>query len=252
MRVSPAPQAVLLGLIAVAFASCSSGAPGFNPLPRAGNSGSLRPEAAATLVPSPLPSTIILQQGKTTGQPGAFTPPRGDTPSGGAGQSVDGISCLQYMVDNQFHVHSFVGILVNGMEPAIPDSIGMHGPGPLVNGFVNSAHCFYQIHTHDASGMVHQEAASTVTDSGSLFTLGNFLDIWGQTLTSSGFGPFTGIVQVDVARPPLRTLYVKNYAVYTGDPNQIPLYSHEVIWIQVGQPYRAANQLPTIRFYTEY
>ncbi len=250
MRVSNGCRFILFGTMAAALASCGAGS-GSGQLPRADVPRSLRSEVSATLQPSPLPTTIVLASGRTIGQPNVFAPPRGDTSNGGTGQPVDGIPCGN-MVDNQFHVHSFVGVLVNGMQPAIPDSIGLHGPGPLINGFVNSANCFYEIHTHDASGMVHQEAATSVTDAGSVFTLGDFLDIWGQTLTANGFGPFSGLVQVDVARPPLRQQYVGNYSAYSGDPTQIPLYSHEAIWIQVGEPYRTPSQLPTVRFYTEY
>jgi hypothetical protein len=239
-------------VFAFSLASCNSGGGGGNgPLPSSPMQGPAR-LAPLAATPSPLPSTIILKQGATIGAAGAFTPKRGDTASGGAGQTVDGVPCLPTMVENQFHVHSFVGLLVNGQEEAIPDSIGINGYGPLINGFVNAGRCFYQIHTHDATGMIHQEAASSVGNGGSLFTVGNVLDIWGEPISGTGFGPFPGVVRVFVAKVALRTLIASGYTEYLGDPTQIKLYSHEAIWIEVGPTYVDAAHLPAIRFYTEY
>ena len=156
------------------------------------------------------------------------------------------------MVENQFHIHSFVGVLVNGSWHAMPNAIGMPGYGPAINGFVNAANCFYLIHTHDSSGIIHQEAASTTALSGSLFTLGNMLDIWGQAISANGLGSSTGVVRVFVATVPLKTLTASSYTEFTGDPRTIGLYSHEAIWIEVGPPYTEAAQLPPVTFYTEY
>jgi hypothetical protein len=221
------------------------------------------PSPAPTATPSPTPTPfthypgyIHLISGGVIGAPKMFNPTRGDawpgTSAGTAGGPIDGIPCQTSMVENQFHVHAFVGILVNGRQYAVPDSIGMNGWGPLINGFVNAAKCFYSIHTHDATGMIHMEAASTTPLSGSMFTLGNFLDIWDQPLTGTGIAQYSGMVRVFIAHPPLNTQFVSGYTEYTGDPYQIPLYSHSAVWIEVGSPYVEAAQLPQIRNYTQY
>jgi len=165
---------------------------------------------------------------------------------------VDSIPCNPTMSDNNFHVHAFLGVLVNGNWLAIPYGVGMNEPQPPVSGFVNEANCFYYLHTHDSSGYIHQESPSTAPLSSSLFTLGNVLDVWGQPLSSNNFASWTGLVRVFYGAVPLRTLEVKSYSEFTGDPHTLKLYSHEAIWIEVGPPYVEAAQLPPVEFYTEY
>jgi hypothetical protein len=251
-------NACLASLVSVSMVACGgSSLPGGSSPGANANAPNAIAEttAAATATPAPaptLPAELVLGQGKTDGKPGMFTPTRGDTATGGQSQVVDNIQCAPTMVDNSFHVHSFVGLIVNGQWYAIPDSIGFYKPGPLESGFSNYATCFYNIHTHDASGYVHQEILSSAKESASLFTLGNFVDVWGQTLSGSGFGPFPGVVEVYTAQAPSGALNASNWTQYTGDPNQIALYSHEAVWIEVGPPYVAAAQLPIVRFYTQY
>lgn len=168
------------------------------------------------------------------------------------GQTVDGLTCNPTMSDNNYHVHSFLGVLVNGAWAAIPYGAGMDQPGSPVNGFVNTARCFYDIHTHDESGYIHQESPSTAALSSSAYTLANVLDVWGQTLTPNSFGTWGGMVRVFYATVPLRQLIASSYTEDTNDPHALPLYSHEAIWIEVGPPYVEAAQLPPVRFYTEY
>ncbi len=223
-------------------------------------------DATATPAPSPtpittpsptpgptLPPVVVLGSGYVNGAADRFTPPRGDSSTGGTGAPVDGkITCNKYMVENQFHIHSYVGVLVNGQWYATPDSIGMVNPAPPVNGYVNKAQCFYYIHTHDASGVIHQEKGSKEPLSGSLYTLGNLIDVWGQPLGANNLGSFTGIVRTFVATTALRNQYTSGFTEFAGDPNTISLYSHEAIFIEVGPPYVEAANLPTIRFSTEY
>lgn len=203
------------------------------------------------------------------GDPGAQ--PQG----GGQGATVDGIPTATSM-STQYHVHAFVGLYVNGQEIAIPDAIGMvnpfgdfQPPDPCTNNTPNQecyADAFYYMHTHDASGEVHMEAP-TSTPCGmqngvymgpcnwSMFTFGNFLDIWGIQLTPMNFGPFNGPVQIYTS--PLK--YVgcpsgacytgsNTYSLYTGDPAQMPLYSHTVVWILVGAGNPTGSSLPNIQW----
>jgi hypothetical protein len=60
-----------------------------------------------------------------------------------------------------FHIHTHLDILINGKSYTIPPQIGII-PGK----------CFYWLHTHDESGVVHIESPVTRN-----FTLGQFFDI---------------------------------------------------------------------------
>ena len=245
-----------LPLYGIAFAAAAallagcggSGTGSQSAMPPSMNARDLVAQAAAT----PMPSTLSLAQGKVIGTDNAFSPTDGDTSTGGLGQTVDGIACAPSMTENKYHVHLYVGLLVNGVQYAIPDGVGMDVPGADVNGFVNTAKCFYSIHTHDASGMIHIESASSALLSSAIYNFGNLLDVWGQTVSSTNFGRFSGTVHVFYATTPLRSTYSGTYKAYTGNPRAIGLYSHEAIWIEVGNTYRTAAELPRIRFYTEY
>jgi hypothetical protein len=208
------------------------------------------------------------------GDPGAQ--PQG----GGQGAMVDGIPTAATMSDN-YHVHAFLGLYVNGQEVAIPDAIGMVDPfgdfdsnNPCTGG-ANNFECyadgygqtggFYYMHTHDASGMIHMEAPSPVCHQPptyqppcnmSIFTFGNFLDIWGISLTPNNFGPFQGPVQIYTGPTGYQACTNQGacyspsnqYTLYTGDPTQIQMYSHTVIWILVGMGNPTGASLPNIEW----
>ncbi len=220
--------------------------------------GSLAQGVVATSVtvasPSagPTPKPVVLVSGGVIGQDNRFSPPDGDTPSGGTGQSVDGIPCAPSMSENAYHVHAYVGLLVNGTQIAIPDQIGLVDPGPVQNGLTTTAHCYYYIHTHDATGMIHVESPSTAPLSSSIYTLGNLMDVWGETLSTSGFGPFSGTVRLFYDKVPLKAASASSYTEYAGNFNALPLYSHEAIWIEVGPTYVLPPNIPAVDFYTEY
>ncbi|MBV8637028.1 MAG: hypothetical protein JO322_03025 [Candidatus Eremiobacteraeota bacterium] len=215
---------------------------------------------AAATTPQPTPTPIVLGQGQQDGEPGQFKPATGDSSAGGTGKPVDGIPCGNMYdgspSDRTYHVHAFLGVMLNGKHVAIPPTIGMVQPGPTSSpGFYSSAKCFYQIHTHDASGYIHMESPSLTSKtpySDSLFTLGNVLHVWGQPLTSSGFANFAGPVHVFYATTNLGNTHGGAYNQYTGtSPQSIPIYSHEAIWIEVGT-FVPASQLPRVIFFTQY
>lgn len=242
-------------LIACVLASCGGGgssaiavAPQQPPTPQ--------PSPTVQPSPSPAPSTVVTAIGAINGTDDAFTPPDGDTGAGGNGNPVDGITCDATM-SNKYHVHAFFGFFVNGAYYGVPDTIGMVNPGPEPqNHFTNTATCFYHIHAHDASGIFHLEDPDPngVPRTGSLFTSKNVFDVWGITVNASQLGQFMGPVRVftsgQVYRGGQQIISRTTYAQWNGDPNQIPLYSHEVIWIEVGPTYPA--ELPSVTFYTNY
>lgn len=220
---------------------------------------------------------------------------------GGQGSSVDGIACASSM-SNDYHVHIFVGVIYNGQQVAVPAGVGMVDPDPPNQYVLNgdpvpgptsgavpnqtwTANCYYDMHVHDNSGMVHVETASNSpqlcgSSSGNPptqecnypapFTLKTFFDIWGINVTTSNFGPLTGSVLVYTTPSgynsysacgassnevivPCSTMST-SYAPYTGSLAQLeaqPLYSHSVFWFVVGTPNPAGptgSGLPNINW----
>ena len=223
------------------------------PSPTATPAPTATPNPTPTPTPGPTPKGISLQPGKVVGEDDMFAPPDGDSSSGGQSQAIDGIPCVPSMYNN-YHVHVYVGLYVNGKQIAIPDQIGMYQPGQISNGYTNTATCFYYIHTHDASGMIHIESPEDQPVSASIYTLQNVLDVWGMTVGPTNVGPFMGSVRTFIGRAKLGTTTVSpsSYAEYFGNPNAIALYSHEAIWFEVGAPYYTPPYIPEIVFYNEY
>ncbi len=156
---------------------------------------------------------------------------------------------------NNYHVHVFLGVYNNGQLMAVPTGTGMLNPPKPIDGFVNSADCFYYLHTHDSSGIIHIESPLNVSTKQSVYTLKTYLDIWGITADANHFGPFQGPVRVFTSGQVFRgdmnhgVVNATNYTYYGPDPTNVPLYSHEVIFIEVGPSYPA---LPNVSFYTEF
>jgi hypothetical protein len=201
---------------------------------------------------STVPPAVNLAQGAVDGAPGYFTPQEGNTSKGGNGAPVDGITCDTVMY-NTFHVHAYLGVIVNGSWLADPTAVGMINPGPASNGFVDTASCFYWIHTHDSSGYIHMESPNVAPITSSEFTLGNVMDVWGMPLSSTQFGPWSGVVRIFTGQAATGSETVNSYTEYTaGNFASIPLYSRTAVWIEVNPPYTEASQLPPVTFYTEY
>jgi hypothetical protein len=261
----------LLGMIAVAAIGVATAAgcgatSGFAPISHSDTASRaiddhaqpVTPDVKGAPTPQPSPPTIFTSPGKIRGLDDQFSPVDGDTLTGGSGQPIDGITCQKTM-SNNYHVHVYVGIYVNGVHYALPDTIGMKHPQiEPPDGFTKYANCFYDLHTHDASGYVHVESIDPnhVPIQGTIYTLQNLFDVWGITVNANQVGQFTGPVQVvtsgQVYRggPDNAVVYRSMYSTWTGDPNTIPLYSHEVIFLMVGPTYPTI--LPNVVFYSEY
>ncbi len=193
----------------------------------------------------------------------------GAKPGGGGqgptGNKVDNISCDPTM-SNNYHIHAFVGIYATGKELALPDAVGIvRAAGDQYDkysGWSNEeiyGECFYHVHVHDASGLVHMEdpnpTHAPITKS--LFTLGNLFDIWGVKVNSTQFGPYHGTVTVytsgNSATVPCSTVVsceigASQYKLWTSDPHTMPLYSHEAIWIEIGTGNPNSAHLPGVYF----
>jgi hypothetical protein len=130
-----------------------------------------------------------------------------------SGSTIDGIGCNP-MEQAVFHVHAHLNIIINGLYFLVPSQIGIPG------------NCFYWLHTHDESGIVHIEAPMHRD-----FTLGQFFDIWGKKLSNDQIFNY-----VADANNPLNA-YINGTKVPDGtNYSDIKLHAHDEIAIVYGTP----------------
>ena len=100
---------------------------------------------------------------------------------------------------------------MNGKHETVPALIGIYDGQFLT-----------QLHTHDASGIMHVESPTKRT-----FDLGEFFGVWGVRLTDKCIGGY--------CKPKVPwTMYV-NGAAYPGDPSALVLKRHQEIAIVIGK-----------------
>lgn len=193
----PFARELLAGALVLALAACGGGGDDTAPPP----AGDDVPRIAAA---------VSLDDNH---QVGVARWPNGATASGGQGLPVEGVPCAP--VNETYHVHSHLSIIVNGQAQAIPASLGLVETDTL--------DCHYYLHTHDLSGKIHVEAPAAAD-----FTLGQLFAIWGQPLQSDNVAGITGL--------PVEVFITENNTVsrYTGDPKAIKLTSRRHIAIQLG------------------
>ena len=109
-------------------------------------------------------------------------------------------------VQVDIHFHPFLTIKINGISQTIPAGIGLEGS------------CNRPIHTHDTSGYINVESATSLNLPQP--TLGDFFDIWIQSFPSTNAGQWTGTVNA------LVTLNGNIYGTYTNNTGvrSIPLF----------------------------
>ncbi len=166
-------------------------------------------------------SSTSSSSGSGTGA-GATGPVLASADSMATGNTVDGIKCDQ-LEQVAYHIHAHLAIFVNGAARTIPEGIGITPPRQTQSGatgqFVVGGTCFYWLHAHTADGVIHIESPTQ-----SLYTLGQYFDIWRQPLSSNQVGPATGPV----------IAYV-NGQRFTGNPRSITLDKHTLIQLDVGK-----------------
>lgn len=126
--------------------------------------------------------------------------------------AVDGIAC-QANEQLAYHIHAHVSIYINGKLSQIPQYVGIASDGS----------CFYWLHTHDTTGVIHIESPTQKN-----YTLGNFFDEWSQRFSSLGYPSeldLTSGWQVWV-----------NGRLYSGDFHSIQLTAHELITLAYNSP----------------
>jgi hypothetical protein len=130
-----------------------------------------------------------------------------------AALTIDGIACNP-MEHTVFHIHAHLDIIINDVYFLVPSQVGI------------PSNCFYWLHTHDESGIVHIEAPMHRD-----FTLGQFFDIWNKKLSNDQIFNY-----VANANNPL-TVYVNGTKVQDGtNYRDIKLNAHDEIAIVYGTP----------------
>lgn len=126
-----------------------------------------------------------------------------------AGLPIDGIRCdtTEGAVE---HIHARLKLVERGRPVTVPAMIGIPQGGS----------CLYWLHTHAEDGMIHIE--SPVRRG---FTLGQFFDVWGETLNRTQAGG------VRATRGRQLSIFV-NGKRWGGDPRAIPLRDNEEITIR--------------------
>jgi hypothetical protein len=180
--------------------------------------------SAPTSPGSTTPGTVAGQQPPGIGPekvPIPDGPPLGPVKSQFYGQPIDAIQC-EASEQVVYHVHAHLTIFVNGQPRQIPYAIGIAPPIQVTQtvsgGFVSGGSCFYWLHTHAADGIIHIESPTQ-----KLYTLGQFFDMWGQSLAPGQVGPATGTLAIFVDGQP-----------YSGNPRDIELTAHGQIQLDVG------------------
>lgn len=137
---------------------------------------------------------------------------------------VDGVYCSTLEYANQpgaYHVHAHISIYINGQNVPLVANTGIAPEGVTSQ---SSVTCFYWLHTHDASGVIHIESPTT-----KLYTLSDFFDIWQQKFSSSGSFP------TQLASSAGWVIYVNGKQVNT-DFNHLLLHAHDLITIGYNSP----------------
>jgi hypothetical protein len=218
----PLDKAWLVALMAASLTACGGGDGDNNPPP----SGSQPPPAQPAPPPPPPPPPPASPGVPTLSSTvtditddrriGTVHWPNGNTAQGAGDTELNGMPCT-FNLPQDYHVHAYVGVYLNGELLALPQNIGIVPKDP--------ARCFYPIHTHDTSGKIHVEWS----DQGD-FTLGDLFDIWGQPLSSTDVAGLTGM--------PIQLYVVEDGTVTEVEDtwDDIELTSKKMIHIVVGTP----------------
>jgi hypothetical protein len=110
-----------------------------------------------------------------------------------------------------FHIHAHLSIYIDGKNVPLPAQIGI------------TSTCFYWLHTHDTTGIIHMESPKAIS-----LTLGTFLQLWrdqfAQLQYPNQLSSTTGW-----------TIYI-NGKLYQGDFNRIDLKAHQLITLAYNSP----------------
>lgn len=132
-------------------------------------------------------------------------------------QPIDNVYCDQLEGQVQ-HIHAVLKIYINGQESPLPANLGIE-----TNAQSGQATCFYWLHTHDSSGVVHIESPAVEP-----FTVGQLVDEWNQQFNSLGF-------PTELLLSNGWTIWVNGHK-YNGSLSSVPLDAHNIITIAYNSP----------------
>lgn len=138
------------------------------------------------------------------------------TNSGTGARKVANVSCdsgEQLAV----HYHAHLEILYQGNDVNVPANIGI-GSG-----------CFYWLHTHDTTGVIHIEAPAAQANH--TFTLGDFFNVWDQPLNRTQIGT------LKLGPDDKMVIFVDGKQLPEGtDPRTIGLHTHTLVVLEITPP----------------
>jgi hypothetical protein len=121
-----------------------------------------------------------------------------------------------------YHIHVHLDVYVRGVHVPVPANVGID----YVDQFLTV------LHTHDPSGVVHIESASSKP-----YPLGKFFGVWGVRLTPSCIGRYcTG--------PKAALRAYLGGKPYAGNPASIVLREHEEIVLAYGTKAQLPKPVP--------
>ena len=144
-----------------------------------------------------------------------------------------------------FHVHAHLDVLIDGTPVLVPAGIGIdvtdsavrHGSWngePTYGGIAGcSQPCISPLHTHDVSGVLHTESATSTPN-----RLGEFFTEWGVIFTDSCVGQYCA--------PATPIVVYVNGARYSGNVADIPLTDRKEIAVVIGSvPKQIPSSFPS-------
>ncbi|MGH2497153.1 MAG: hypothetical protein ACRDIV_20845 [Ktedonobacteraceae bacterium] len=135
-------------------------------------------------------------------------------------QPIDGVYCdtLEQSVE---HIHAHLSIFMNGQQVPLVANTGIAPVGVTSSANVT---CYYWLHTHDNTGVIHIESPTTRS-----YTLNQFFDIWERF--SSSTSPFP----TELSSSTGWVIYVNGKQVNT-DFNHLQLHAHDLITLAYNSP----------------
>jgi hypothetical protein len=169
--------------------------------------------AAAIVVVAGLLAGLLIHNATATAGETVYNP---DYPP------IDGVYCDQ-LEQTAYHHHVLLTIYIDDQQVTVPAGVGIAG-NP------SSPICYYWLHTHDTTGIVHIEAPS-----GGSYTLKDFLDIWQNFANSNSSITYPS----QLASSTGWTVYINGKKV-NEDFSQVDISSnaawHELITIMYNSP----------------
>ena len=133
---------------------------------------------------------------------------------------VDGVYC-DSLEQLSYHIHAHITIYIDGQNVPLVANTGI---APIGVTSTQNVTCYYWLHTHDASGVIHIESPTT-----KLYPLSNFFDIWEKFSSSSSAFPTQLLSSAGW------TIYVNGKQVHT-DFSHLYLHAHDLITIGYNSP----------------